>query len=111
MRRECRESGCSFMRLVRRASPGRTPVSTDQEGVSPWGWMRLGRAPQAAGTSGSEVGDGHVPGTPEDQQGGPCGLDRVGTGQGPVQDSGCTLRKVGATEGVSTGEEQPHWCF
>lgn len=30
-------------------------------------------APRAMGTSGSEAGDGRVPGTPEDQQGDPCG--------------------------------------
>lgn len=56
-----------------------------QGDVRPRGCVYLGRAPRAAGTTGSEAGDGRVPGAPEDQQGGLGGWGGVRGAQEPVQ--------------------------
>lgn len=43
MRSRCRELGYNFIWLVRRASPERAHVGTDQEDIRPWGCVYLGK--------------------------------------------------------------------
>ena len=68
-------------------------LSTEQEDGRPKGCMSLGSKSLATGATGSEAGD-EV--SKEDRVAG-MGL---GGGQGPVRDSGSTLRKMGAMGGL-----------